>query len=110
LTGCELAEAELTDVAFVGLRFAKLERVAFRDCRMDECDFYEASLRDVSFERCELRNATFAAAKIERVDFVGCDLTGAGGAESLRGARMGWNDVLANAPVFATALGIEIID
>jgi uncharacterized protein YjbI with pentapeptide repeats len=117
LTGTELAEAALKDVTFadcrldlVGLRFAKLERVVFRDCRMSECDFYEASLKDVLFVRCDLRQATFAAAKVERVEMQGCDLGALGGVEALRTVRMPWNDVLANAPIFAVALGIEIID
>jgi len=116
LTGAELGESALTDVTFAGcrldlaaLRFAKLERVVFRDCRMAECDFHEASLSDVSFERCELREARFTGARVERVELAGCDLLGATGVEALRGARMPWNDVLANAPAFAIALGIEIV-
>jgi uncharacterized protein YjbI with pentapeptide repeats len=117
LTGAELADARLSDVSFddcrldlVGFRFANLERVVFRDCRMSECDLYEASLKDVLFERCELRGATFTAVTLQRVELRGCDLAGALGVESLRGARMPWNDVLENAPLFATALGIEIVD
>jgi uncharacterized protein YjbI with pentapeptide repeats len=117
LTGAELAEAMLTDVTFVdcrldlaGLRMAKLERVVFRDCRMSECDLYEASLTDVLFERCELREATVSGVKLERAEFRGCDLAGLRGVEALRGARMPWNDVLENGPLFASALGLEIID
>jgi uncharacterized protein YjbI with pentapeptide repeats len=108
LTGTELAEATLVDVTFtdcrldlVGLRLARLERVVFRDCRMEECDFYEATLSDVLFERCELRKARLSG---------DCDLAGLDGAEALRGARMPWNDVLQNAPLFASALGLEIVD
>src|SRR6266540_968230 len=117
LTGAELVEARVSDVTFdecrldlVNLRFANLERVVFRDCRMSECDLYEASVKDVLFERCELREATFSSAALQRVELRGCDLTGLRGVESLRGARMPWNDVLENAPLFATAVGIEIID
>jgi uncharacterized protein YjbI with pentapeptide repeats len=117
LTGAELAEAVLSDVAFVdcridlvGLRIAKLERVVFRDCRMAECDFYEASLTDVLFEDCELREVTLSGVKLKRVELRGCDLTGLHGVEALRGARMPWNDVLENGPLFAAALGLEIID
>ena len=94
----------------VNLRFAKLERVIFRDCRMSECDFSEASLKDVLFERCQLREATFSSAALQRVELRGCDLAGLQGVESLRTARMPWGDVLENAPLFAIALGIEIID
>jgi uncharacterized protein YjbI with pentapeptide repeats len=117
LTGSELSEATLSDVTFadcrldlVGLRMAKLERVVFRDCRMAECDLYAASLTDVRFERCELREATFSEARLKRVELRGCVLAGLRGVEALRGARMPWNDVLENAPLFATALGIEIVD
>ena len=107
----------LVDVTFVdcrldlvGLRAANLERVVFRQCRMEECDFTDASLKDVLFERCELREATFGSAKIQRVELRGCDLTNLHGVEALRGVRMPWDDLLQNAPLFATALGIEIID
>jgi uncharacterized protein YjbI with pentapeptide repeats len=117
LTGAELAEALLRDVTFddcrldlVNLRFSKLERVVFRDCRMTECDFEEASLKDVLFERCQLREATFSSAALQRVELRGCDLAGLRGVDSLRGARMPWNDVLENASLFALALGIEIVD
>lgn len=117
MTGSELAESTLSDVTFVecrldlaGLRMAKLERVVFRDCRMAECDLYEAALTDVLFERCELRKARLSNAKLERVEVRGCDLTGLEGVEALRGVRMPWNDVLENGPLFAAALGIEIVD
>jgi uncharacterized protein YjbI with pentapeptide repeats len=117
LTGTELAEAALIDVTFsdcrldlVGLRFAKLERVVFRDCRMEECDFYGATLTDVLFESCELRGARFGDVKVKRVELRGCGLAEVDGVDSLRGARMPWNDVLQNAPLFATALGLEIVD
>lgn len=117
MTGAELAEASLSDVTFeecrvdlAGVRHAQLERVVFRDCRMSECDFYGASLKDVLFERCELREATFSTCSLQRVEFRGCDLTGVRGAEALAGARMTWNDVIDNAALFATALGIEVID
>ncbi len=117
LTGAELAEATLRDVTFdecrvdlAGMRFARLDRVVFRECRMGECDFYGALLLDVLFEGCELREATFSGCKIERVEFRGCDLTGLRGAEALRGARLPWSDVVENAALFATALGVEIVD
>jgi uncharacterized protein YjbI with pentapeptide repeats len=117
LTGADLAEATLSDVTFVdcrldlaGLRMAKLERVVFRDCRMGECDLYEASLTDVLFEGCELREATFTGVKAKRVELRACDLANLQGVEALRGARMPWNDVLQNGPLFASALGFEIVD
>ena len=117
LTGVELAEATLSDVLFdecridlAGLRNAQLERVVFRDCRMGECDFYGSSLKDVLFERCELREATFSGCTLQRVELRGCDLAGVRGAEALRGARMTWNDVVENAALFASVVGIEVVD
>jgi uncharacterized protein YjbI with pentapeptide repeats len=92
------------------MRYARLERVVFRDCRMSECDFNGATLKDVLFERCELREATFSNCRLERVELRGCDLTGVRGADALRGARMPWNDILENAALFATVVGIEIVD
>jgi uncharacterized protein YjbI with pentapeptide repeats len=116
LTGAELAEASWQDAVLAdcrldlaGLRHATLERVVFRDCRMEECELTGARLRDVRFERCVLRGATFSGCTIERVQFEGCDLTGLVGVEALRGARMPWNDILENAPLFAQALGIAAI-
>ncbi len=117
LTGGELAEALLRDVTFVdcrvdltGLRSARLERVRFDGCRLEELDLYGSKLVDVRFERCELREATFSGARLERCAISRCDLSGLRGAESLAGVRMTWDDVLANAPVFALALGVEIAD
>lgn len=117
LTGVELAESVLTDVTFAecrldlaGLRLSRLERVVFRDCRLSECELYEARLEDVLFERCELRGASLDGVRIERVELRGCDLSGVGGIASLRGARIGWDDVVQNAPVFAVGLGLELVE
>lgn len=116
LTGIELAEATWSDVVltdcrgdYAGLRNAKLERVAFRDCRLEEADFGGASLTDVVFERCTLRRASFAGCRNERLHLVGCDLAELVGVEALRGARMPFGDILENGPLFAQALGIQVI-
>lgn len=115
LTGAELAESTLQDVTFsdcrldlAGFRHSTLRRVVFRDCRMGECDFGGARLEDVRFERCELARASFGGVRIERVELAGCDLGGLVGAESLRGARMPWDDAIQAGPTFAAALGIEL--
>lgn len=114
-TGIQLGEATLADVTFerarldfASFRLARLERVVFRDCRLEEADFAGARLESVLFERSPLTGATLSFAKVERVDLCGCDLDGVSGAETLRGARMPLEDVLASAPTFAGALGIRI--
>lgn len=116
LTGVELAEATWNDVVltdcradFSGFRHAKLTRVVFRDCRLEEADFAGATLTDVVFERCELHRASFAGCRVERVDLSGCTLLEVVGIDSLRGARLPWNDILENGPLFAQALGIQVI-
>jgi uncharacterized protein YjbI with pentapeptide repeats len=116
LTGVELAEAAWSDVVltecrgdYAGLRNSKLERVAFHDCRLEEADFGGASLTDVVFERCELRRASFAGCRIDRLQLVGCTLTELAGIEALRGAQMPWGDIVENGPLFAQALGIQVL-
>jgi uncharacterized protein YjbI with pentapeptide repeats len=116
LTGIELAEAAWTDVVltdcradYAGLRNSKLERVVFRDCRLEEADFAGASLTDVVFERCALRRASFAGSRSERLQLIGCDLGELVGVETLRGAEMPFGDILENGPLFAHALGIQVI-
>jgi uncharacterized protein YjbI with pentapeptide repeats len=71
---------------------------------------YESSLKDVLFERCELREGTLSGCKLERVELRGCDLAGVRGADALRGARMPWGDVVENAALFASVVGVEIVD
>jgi uncharacterized protein YjbI with pentapeptide repeats len=117
LTGAQLAEATIRDATFagcrldlVGLRLVRLERVAFVDCRLEELDLYGARLEDVRFEDCLLREATFSEAQLVRCSFRRCDLAGLRGAERLAGAQLTWDDVLANAPVFAAALGVQIVE
>ncbi|HEY1514416.1 MAG TPA: pentapeptide repeat-containing protein [Gaiellaceae bacterium] len=116
LTGVELAEATWNDVVLTecradlaGFRHAKLRRVVFRECRLEEAEFAGAALTDVVFDRCELRRASFAGCTVERVELSGCDLTELVGVESLRGARMPWDDLLQNAPLFAQGLGIQVL-
>ena len=84
--------------------------MAFRDCRLEEADFYGATLTSVLFERCPLVGATLSEATLGRVELRGCDLEGLKGAERLRGARMPWPDIVASAGTFAATLGIVASD
>src|SRR6476661_10617850 len=69
-------------------------------------------LRRAELRRCRLTGAELAEARLEDVTFDDCrlDLVGLRGVEALKGARMPWNDVLENGPLFAAALGLEILD
>jgi uncharacterized protein YjbI with pentapeptide repeats len=63
--------------------------------RFEDCDLTEADLTGVRIDGCELR---------------GCTLDGLAGVERLRGAAMPWADLVGNAALFATALGIRPLD
>jgi uncharacterized protein YjbI with pentapeptide repeats len=117
MTGLSVPEALLRDVRIrdtrldlAVLRFARLERVVFEDCRLEGADFYGARLESVAFRRCDLGEASFADAKLRETEFRRCTLTGLTGAAALRGAEMEWNDVVENAPLWAAALGIRVVE
>ena len=67
---------------------ARLESVAFVDCRLQGADF-----RHVKLAGCLIRGAS---------------LDGVLGVEAMRGLRMPWPDVLASAGALAVALGIDV--
>ena len=87
-----------------------LAAIVFRAEVMQKDASAGARLIDVAFERCELGGAVLSNVSLERVSFRGCDLLGVRGADALRGAQLTWDDVLANAPTLAAALGIELLD
>ena len=62
------------------------------------------------FDRCDLSDADLTAVRIDRCELRGCTLDGIAGLERLRGAAMPWADVVGNAGLLATALGIRILD
>jgi len=100
--GCRL------DMASFG--FAQLTRVTFEDCLMAEASFLDARLECVRFHRCELTRGDFRGASLERCEFRGGDLTDLEGVTHLRGAAIDWAGIIANANLWAAALGIEILD
>ena len=57
-----------------------------------------------------LRGADLTGVRFDGVDLVGCRLDGIRGAQSLRGVRMPWPDVLEHAGLFAVACGVQVLD
>jgi uncharacterized protein YjbI with pentapeptide repeats len=117
LTGIDLAEGALMDVAFQSCRidlasfgFARLERVTFEDCLLAQTDFLEARLDGVRFHGCDLTRADFRGARLQGCEFRRNDLTELQGVESLSGAAMEWPDVLGMAGALAATLGIDVLD
>jgi uncharacterized protein YjbI with pentapeptide repeats len=82
----------------------------FSECRLEEADFYGATLRSVLFDRCVLTRASVEAASFDRCEIRGCELSELVGAECLRGTRMPWPDVVQLAGLLAAAAGIDVVD
>ena len=97
----------LIDLASFGS--SRLERVTFAGCRLAQTDFMESQLQDVRFERCDLTE-DFRGATLRRCQARGCELSSVQGVERLRGLSMPWPDIVANAGVWATALGITELE
>jgi uncharacterized protein YjbI with pentapeptide repeats len=121
VTGSRLTGADLAG--------ARLQDVAFRDCRMDLASFAGARMERVSFERCDLRESDLGEARLHDVRFAGCDLTGAyvadascsrtelrdgvyedlRGLAGLKGCSLAWPDLMALAPALAAQAGMRLI-
>jgi uncharacterized protein YjbI with pentapeptide repeats len=113
MTGFRISGAVLSDVTFSDCRIdlasfgsSRLQRVTFEGCRLAQTDFMDSQLQDVRFERCDLTEDDFRGATLRRCQARGCELSAIRGAERLRGLAMPWPEIVANAGVWATALGI----
>ena len=114
--GIGLSEARIKDTTFedvafdlAHLRFARLSRVVFRNCRMHEVDFANAQFDSVLLDGCDLTGADFTKTSFTRCELRGSTLDEVRGLTSLTGVAMRWADVIALAPVFARALGVTLI-
>jgi uncharacterized protein YjbI with pentapeptide repeats len=117
LTGLDLFDATLIDVEFRGCRIdlasfgsARLQRVSFLDCVMTQTLFLDARFDSVLFEDCDLQEIDFRGVRMSDCQLRRNDLTGMQGVEGLRGAAMAWTDIVEMAGVWATALGIEVLE
>jgi uncharacterized protein YjbI with pentapeptide repeats len=117
LSGVVLSRARLHDVRIVesqadrsNLRMVTSRRLWFERCPMAGADFYQASLDGAVLAGCDLTGATFAKARAVGARLHGSRLDGLRGADCLRGASFGSDQVVELAwPLFA-ALGIVIDD
>lgn len=117
LAGAELYDARLQRVTFrdckldtVNLRGARLTDVSFERCMLGEADFGRASLRSVRFEDCRLVGVDFSGASFEEVDLRGSELEIARGYDSLAGAIVSTAQLVGLAPGLAAQLGIVVRD
>lgn len=83
LTGADLSDARLMDIAFEEslLIGAKLPGLSFRKRTLERLDFSQADLhncdfRGATFRHCSLRDAHLVACRFEDADLRGADLGG----------------------------------
>jgi uncharacterized protein YjbI with pentapeptide repeats len=117
LTGAQWTLGKIGDVSFRDCRIdlatfagTTFERVTFEGCRLAQTEFREALLRSVRFDHCDLTEADLSGVRIDGCELRGNTLDGLIGAERLRGAAMPWHDVVGNAGLFASALGIRVLE
>jgi uncharacterized protein YjbI with pentapeptide repeats len=117
LTGAQWTRGRITDAVFRDCRIdlatfagTTFERVAFDGCMLGQADFGGALLRSVVFDHCDLTEADLGDVRIDGCELRGCTLDGLVGVERLRGAAMPWPDVVGNAALLASALGIRVLD
>jgi uncharacterized protein YjbI with pentapeptide repeats len=117
MTGVQWTRGSITDVSFRDCRIdlatfagTTFERVTFEGCMLQQAEFREALLRSVRFEHCDLTEADLTGLRIDGCELRSCTLDGLAGAERLRGAAMPWGDVVGHAGLFATTLGIRVLE
>ncbi len=115
LSGIAVSKGSFTDVEFRQCRLdfasfdeVKFKHVTFDGCRIREADFSRTSFDHVRFVDCDLARALFGRVRTANSEMRRCGLTELRGLGELRGFSMEWNDILAHAELFASALGIEI--
>lgn len=117
LTGAQWTRGSIADTLFLDCRIdlatfagTTFERTTFENCLLARTDFRESLLRSVRFDRCDLTEADLTLVRLDRCELRGCTLDGLTAADRLRGAAMPWEDVVGNAGLLATTLGIRILD
>jgi uncharacterized protein YjbI with pentapeptide repeats len=117
LTGAEWTRGRIADVVFRDCRIdlatfagTTFERVAFDGCLLAQTDFREALLRSVRFDHCDLSEVDLTGLRIDGCELRSCTLDGVIAVERLRGAAMPWVDLVGNAGLLASALGIGVLE
>jgi uncharacterized protein YjbI with pentapeptide repeats len=114
---CTLRRVAVSGARMTGVQWTRgsIADAVFRDCRIDLATFAGTTFERVRFEGCMLQQAEFREALLRSVRIDGCELhsctlDGLAGAERLRGAAMPWGDIVGHAGLFASALGIRLLD
>jgi uncharacterized protein YjbI with pentapeptide repeats len=117
MTGVQWTRGTIADIVFRDCRIdlatfagTTFERVRFEGCLLQQAEFREALLRNVRFEHCDLTEADLTGLRIDGCELRSCTLDGLAGVERLRGAAMPWGDIVGHAGLFASALGIRLVE
>jgi uncharacterized protein YjbI with pentapeptide repeats len=111
----ELYDANFRRVWFVGcklgyvnLRGSDLADVAFTDCSIEDLDLMRATASRVALTGCRVARLETTEAKLADVDLRGAQLADVSGVDGLRGATVGFDQLLDLAQVLAGRLGIRV--
>jgi uncharacterized protein YjbI with pentapeptide repeats len=115
MAGIDLSTSLLKEVTFedcnldlANFRYATLTRVQFIDCVLAEADFIGATLNHVTFVGCTLERTAFSQCKVTDVDLRGAHIISVSGWQSLKGATIDTQQLIAVAPQMAAELGLEV--
>jgi uncharacterized protein YjbI with pentapeptide repeats len=117
LAGVTAHGARLRQVAFrgckltgVNLRGATLTEVSFENCLLGDVDFGGATLARCTFPGAQLREADLSHVTLDQVDLRGAELGLILTRDSLRGATISTDQLVAVAPLLAEQAGIVVAD
>lgn len=114
-SGLQMTDGSIKNVKFinsklelVNFRFSRLENVVFEDCILDDADFNDAKLKNVEFNNCTIKKISFKGARMLNVDLSSSEIEGIGGAASLKGATISYDQLMQLGPLLAAEAGIKI--
>jgi uncharacterized protein YjbI with pentapeptide repeats len=117
LTGTSFDGAHLTDVRITdstadlaGFRMARARFLLVENTSLHGADLYEFDAEHCALLGCDLGEATVDAARLRETDLHGSTLDDVRGVLSLRGARIGPDQIVPLATGLLGALGIEVTD
>jgi uncharacterized protein YjbI with pentapeptide repeats len=117
LTGTAFDGAQLTDVRITdstadlaGFRMAKARFVLVENTSLYGADFYEFDAENCALLGCDLGEANVDAARLRETDLHGSTVDDIRGVLSLRGARVGPDQIIPLATSLLDALGIQVTE
>jgi uncharacterized protein YjbI with pentapeptide repeats len=117
LTGTAFDGAQLTDVRvtdstadLAGFRMAKARFLLVENTSLHGADFYELDAEHCALLGCDLAEANVDAARLRETDLHGSTVDDIRGVLSLRGARIGPDQIIPLATSLLDALGIQVTE